>query len=241
MVFKRFKRAYGGQALESALLVALQGALEHRRLCPLMARRRRSKGGSGKKSHATDDYTRRAKSQGYPARSVFKLEEIDRRCKLLKHGQRVLDLGASPGSWTLYAAKKVGSKGSVLAIDLNPLRCELPEHVEFRQGDMYAETQKSLGGLFDVVLSDMAPKTTGQREGDMFRSYELVMGGLSLATGTLKPGGHFVAKIFQGAEFEDARNEFRKHFEQVRVIRPKATRDISYEVFLVGLRFRGES
>ena len=201
-----------------------------------MSRHRRS---SGKKGRAGDVYTQKARREGFPARSVYKLEEIDRRVRLFKHGQRVLDLGASPGSWTLYAAGKVGPKGYVLGIDLKPPRTELPDHAEFRVGDMYEETVESLGGRFDIVISDMAPNTSGQREADMYRSYELVIGALRLAEGTLVPGGHFVAKIFQGAEFEDARAQLRLCFDKVRTLRPKATRDVSYEVFLVGLGFRG--
>ena len=98
-----------------------------------------------------------------------------------------------------------------------------------------------MGGPFDVVISDMAPKTSGQRHADQYRSYELVMRALELTRTVLKPGGTFVAKIFQGAEFEDARNAVREVFEKVRIIRPKATRNESYEVFLVGLSFRPTS
>jgi 23S rRNA (uridine2552-2'-O)-methyltransferase len=95
-----------------------------------------------------------------------------------------------------------------------------------------------LGGPFDLVVSDMAPKTSGQRHADQYRSYELVMRALQLTKAVLEPGGAFVAKIFQGAEFEDARNAVREVFGKVRIIRPEATRDESYEVFLVGLGFR---
>ena len=154
---------------------------------------------------------------------------------------RVLDLGAAPGSWTLYAAKMVGPQGRVLGIDLQEQRTGLPPHASFRIGDMYEETVESLGGPFDVVLSDMAPDTSGQRDADMYRSYELVLGALRLAEGTLVPGGKFVAKIFQGPEYEDARAQLRKSFDKVRTLRPKATKDVSYEVFLVGLGFKPPS
>jgi len=166
---------------------------------------------------------------------VYKLEEIDRRIGLFKKGQRVLDLGASPGSWTLYAAECVGPSGRVLGIDLNDPEAALPPHAEIRTLDAFAVDPKKLGGPFDVVISDMAPKTSGQRHADQYRSYELFVRALGLATLVLEPGGHFVGKIFQGSEFGDARNAVRKAFEKVRVIRPEATRDESYEVFLVGL------
>ena len=156
---------------------------------------------------------------------------------MFKKGQRILDLGASPGSWTLYAAEKVGPQGRVLGIDLKDPDVALPKQAEFRTLDAFEVDPDVLGGPFDAVISDMAPKTSGQRHADQYRSYELVMRALDLATSVLRPGGTFVAKIFQGAEFEDARDALRKHFAKVRIIRPKATRDESYEVFLIGLDF----
>lgn len=166
---------------------------------------------------------------------MYKLEEIDRRVGLFKKGQRVLDLGASPGSWTLYAAERVGPQGRVLGIDLNDPELTLPSHAEIRTLDVFAVRPETLEGPYDVVISDMAPKTSGQRHADQYRSYELFMQALRLATEVLEPGGHFVGKIFQGAEFEQARKAVREAFEKVRIVRPKATRDESYEVFLLGL------
>jgi len=150
----------------------------------------------------------------------------------------VLDLGASPGSWTLYAAERVGQAGRVLGIDLEGSDVALPPHAEIRALDAFEVDPVSLGGPFDLVISDMAPKTSGQRHADQYRSYELVMRALDLAKAVLVPGGAFIAKIFQGAEFEQARDALRAVFEKVRTIRPEATRDESYEVFLVGLGFR---
>ncbi|MBT8469675.1 MAG: RlmE family RNA methyltransferase [Deltaproteobacteria bacterium] len=184
-----------------------------------------------------DHHGRRARREGYPARSVYKLQEIDRRLGLFKKGQRVLDLGASPGSWTLYAAEKVGPSGRVLGIDLNDAELALPAHAEIRVLDAFEADRQSLGGPFDLVISDMAPKTSGQRHADQFRSYELVIRALELGKAVLQPGASFVAKIFQGAEFEEARNALREVFGKVRTIRPDATRDESYELFLVGLGF----
>lgn len=150
----------------------------------------------------------------------------------------MLDLGASPGSWTLYAAERVGQAGRVLGIDLEGSDVALPPHAEIRALDAFEIDPGSLGGPFDLVISDMAPKTSGQRHADQYRSYELVMRALELAETVLVPGGAFIAKIFQGAEFEQARDALRAVFEKVRIIRPEATRDESYEVFLVGLGFR---
>lgn len=150
----------------------------------------------------------------------------------------MLDLGASPGSWTLYAADRVGPTGRVLGLDLKDPEVALPPQAEIRTIDAFEVDPETLGGTFDLVISDMAPKTSGQRHADQFRSFELVMRALDLARDVLVPGGIFVAKIFQGAEFDEARSKLRESFGKVRVIRPKATRDESYEVFLVGLGFR---
>lgn len=150
----------------------------------------------------------------------------------------MLDLGASPGSWTLYAAERVGPTGRVLGLDLHEPELALPPQAEIHALDVFQADPETLGGPFDLVISDMAPKTSGQRHADQYRSYELVMRALEIAKKVLAPGGAFVAKIFQGAEFEDARNALRQVFDKVRVIRPEATRNESYEVFLVGLGFR---
>lgn len=184
-----------------------------------------------------DSFGRKARREGFPARSVYKLEEIDRRVRALHAGQRVLDLGAAPGSWTLYASSKVGSKGRVISIDLSEVRGAMPPNVEWRVGDVATITADELGGVgaFDVVLSDMAPSTTGQRSVDQYRSYELFMHALRIADQTLATKGAFVGKIFQGAEFTDARKSVAALFDEVRIVRPKATRTESYETFLVGL------
>lgn len=149
----------------------------------------------------------------------------------------MLDLGASPGSWTLYAADKVGPRGRVLGLDLKECELVLPAHASTLVADAFAMSVEDLNGPFDVVLSDMAPKTSGQRHADQFRSFELYIRALELASKVLRPGGSFVGKIFQGAEFDEARAKTREHFSKLRVVRPEATRDESYEVFLVGLGF----
>jgi 23S rRNA (uridine2552-2'-O)-methyltransferase len=184
-----------------------------------------------------DRFTRAAKQQGYPARSVFKLEEIDRRVRLLKPGMRVLDLGAAPGSWTLYAAQKVGRGGKLLAVDLAPLAIALPENVVFVQADALALGSDTLAmyAPYDVVLSDMAPSTTGNRLGDQTRSYELFMRALAVAEKLLAPKGAFVGKIFMGEDFPHAQREVKRLFTESRAIRPEGTRTTSYELFLIGL------
>lgn len=189
-----------------------------------------------------DHFTRAAKQQGYPARSVFKLEEIDRRVRILRPGMRVLDLGATPGSWTLYVAQKVGEKGRVLSIDLNPIEVPLPPHVTFVQGDALALDNEALATFapYDVVLSDMAPSTTGNRLSDQTRSFELFMRALAVAEKLVKPGGSFVGKIFMGEDFQNARKELKRIFKEDRGIKPEGTRATSYELFLIGLNRRDD-
>ena len=187
-----------------------------------------------------DHFTDKAKQAGFPARSVYKLEEIDRRVHLLKGGMRVLDLGAAPGSWSLYAAQKVGPSGKLLAVDLQPLRTALPPHATFVQGDALSLDNAALAlhAPYDVVLSDMAPSTTGNRVQDQARSFELFMRALAVASTLTVPGGSFVGKIFMGEDLANARAELRKHFEGEKLIRPEGTRSVSYELFVVGSRRR---
>lgn len=184
-----------------------------------------------------DSFTKAAKAQGFPARSVFKLEEIDRRTRLFRGGQRVLDLGAAPGSWAKYAAQRVGPGGRVLAIDLSEITAVMPPNVERVKGDVFALSQEELGrvGPYDVVISDMAPATTGTRFADQARSFELFMRAVDVAEGALKPGGAFVGKLFMSEDLPKAKERIRKLFTEVRLLRPEATRQQSYEVFLVGL------
>lgn len=184
-----------------------------------------------------DAFTKAAKAQGYPARSVFKLEEIDRRVRLFRHGQRVLDLGATPGSWSLYAAQKIGGNGKLLAIDLTPITVPLSANTTFRQGDALslANDDLALFAPYDVVLSDMAPSTTGSRIADQTRSFELFMRALAVAEALLVPGGAFVGKIFMSDDFKLAKEGVRVLFDEVRAIKPEGTRSTSVELFLVGL------
>jgi len=187
-----------------------------------------------------DRFTRAAKDAGYPARSVFKLEEIDRRIRLFRPGMHVLDLGAAPGSWAMYAAQKVVPGGKILAVDLEPLTTALPPSTVFVQGDALALDNEALGTFapYDVVLSDMAPRTTGFRLTDQTRSYELFMRALAVAATLGKAGGAFVGKIFMSDELPFARAELRKHYGSERILRPEGTRTNSTEVFVVGMEKR---
>jgi 23S rRNA (uridine2552-2'-O)-methyltransferase len=183
-----------------------------------------------------DRFTRAAKAAGFPARSVFKLEEIDRRVRLLKEGMHVLDLGAAPGSWSLYAAQRIGTRGRLLAVDLEALRTALPPHAEYVQGDALSLANEDLARFapYDIVLSDMAPKTTGSRITDQARSYELFVRGLAVAANLGAAGGSFVGKIFMSDDLAAARAELRRHYAVERLIRPEGTRAVSTEIFVVG-------
>jgi 23S rRNA (uridine2552-2'-O)-methyltransferase len=188
-----------------------------------------------------DKYFKKAKQEGFAARSVYKLQEIDQKFKILKPGQTVLDLGASPGSWSQFTSQKIGATGRLLGVDLSPVTVSLPNAV-FIQADLrdlqLEEIFKEHGFTppFDLVLSDMAPKTTGIKSVDQVRSLELCELALDVAKRFLKPGGHFVVKFFHSGEFGQLRNEIKKTFERVEAIKPDSTRSISKEIFLVGFK-----
>ena len=155
-----------------------------------------------------DHYFLKAKREHYPARSVYKLKELDAKFRLLRPGQNVLDLGAAPGSWSLGAAERVGGKGFVLACDIQSTDTVFPPQVEFAQEDIFKrspafEARLAALGPFDVVLSDMAPRTTGTRFTDQARSLELAQEALAVARQWLRPGGHFVVKIFMGPDIQE--------------------------------------
>lgn len=184
-----------------------------------------------------DSKTLDARAKGYPARSVFKLQEIDRRMRLLKAGQNVLDLGAAPGSWSLYASERVGPTGHVYAIDIKPLQQVFGDNVVVLQGDALSLESAVLSAHapYDVVLSDMAPNTSGSKFQDQARSTELFLRALEVAIAHGKPGSHFAAKIFMSGDYKDAEMQVRKAYETVKTIRPEGTRQNSTEVFVVGM------
>jgi 23S rRNA (uridine2552-2'-O)-methyltransferase len=168
---------------------------------------------------------------------VFKLDEIDRRVRLLSPGQHVLDLGAAPGSWSLYSSQRVGAEGRVVAIDLQEITQRFPPNVTVHRADaldLSSEIFQSTAP-YDVVLSDMAPKTSGNKAADQALSFELFEAALGVGKEFGKPGSHFVAKLFMGPDFDAARAQLAAVYVRSQVIRPKGTRQQSKEVFLVGL------
>lgn len=200
-----------------------------------------------------DALYRKAKEEGFLARSVYKLEEIDRDFRLIRPGDWGLDLGCAPGSWLQYAERKVQAKGGrLVGIDLLPVRMSFGPHVKVVQGDLYEtpafallppgapDPRRDPERPFDVVLSDMAPNTTGVRSVDQARSMALAEHALELAGRLLRPGGRFVVKIFEGGDFKAYLGRAGELFDEVKVRRPKGTRVGSIETYVVALRRRGE-
>ncbi len=191
--------------------------------------------------HLTDPYVQRAQKEGYRSRAAFKLLEIDARDHLLKPGMTVVDLGATPGGWSQVAAAR-GCK--VIALDLLPLQ-PLPG-VEFIQGDfredsVLAQLERQLGGRpVGLVISDMAPNISGIDVADQARGMYLAELALEFASDQLQPGGAFLVKVFQGAGFEDFLKLMRSRFERVVSRKPKASRDRSSEVYLLGVGRSGK-
>ena len=186
-----------------------------------------------------DTFFKKAREGGFAARSVFKLEDIDRRFRLLHPGDRVLDLGCRPGSWMQYAVKVVGKHGVVIGLDRQALPAPVPD-TKVLIGDVYVITDEVLldgQRAYDAVLSDMAPDTTGIRSADQARSVALVEEALARAERLLAPGGVFVAKIFQGPEVVVLRKRMETRFSEVHLVKPEASRSSSTELYLVGKGF----
>ncbi len=185
-----------------------------------------------------DTYTTRARKEGFPARSVYKLEEIQKTFRILKRGDRVLDLGCSPGSWLLFASRTVGDEGLVVGVDITPVSVQLPSNVRWVAHDALAwgaSLLEAVGGPFEAVLSDMAPSSTGSKFVDAHRSLELSQSALAVASHVLTSGGAFVCKIFHGPDFKSFSDQAKPLFRRVAHVRPKSTRKASKEIYVVGL------
>ena len=189
-----------------------------------------------------DFYSKQARASGFPARSVWKLEELDRRHRLLRGGMHVLDLGAAPGSWTLYARDRVGDAGSVTAVDLGPRPAALGgagPRLRWLQADVTGAALRGelRGQRFHLILSDAAPATCGIHAVDAARSAELVTAVLNLAGDHLREGGNLVAKVLQGEELPDLLALARGCFARVRTAKPAASRGESSETFLLAFEY----
>jgi len=191
-----------------------------------------------------DRFFRRAKERGLRARSAFKIEEILKRQRLLGPGQAVLDLGAAPGGFLQVLAEVVGPRGIAVGVDQEPIRALGKPWVHTAVVDLLApdaldRIESVHRGRYDLVTSDMAPKTIGVKVTDEARSLELARTALALARSTLRIGGGLVVKVFMGGDFPLFQGEVRQAFAKVLVARPEATRERSFEVYVVGTGFKG--
>lgn len=188
-----------------------------------------------------DHFHRRARDQGFRARAVFKLEELDTKLGLIKPGARVLDLGCAPGSWLQYCQSRAGRGARLVGLDRAPLAAPIGD-ARLLVGDVFTITPAELLGdldAFDLVLSDMAPDTSGIRHLDQARSENLFERALEIAEATLVRGGHFVGKLFQGPEFTNLVQRCRNRFDKVKIIKPQSSRTTSIEQYIVACGFRG--
>ncbi len=188
-----------------------------------------------------DKFFKKAKEQGYRARSAFKLEAIQERFHLIKSGNKVLDLGAAPGSFMQFIRSIVGEKGLVVGIDLKEIKRFKKPNVKSYLGDIFDEPiyqiiEKDTGvGQFDVITSDLAPATTGIRSVDAGRSFQLNEQVLKVAETHLKTGGHVIMKAFPGSDHDQLLALAKKQFKQIKLFRPDAVRKSSREVYVVGI------
>jgi 23S rRNA (uridine2552-2'-O)-methyltransferase len=187
-----------------------------------------------------DPYFKKAKAEGYLARSAYKLQEINERKRLFGPGARVLDLGCAPGAWLQVASEIVGPKGLVVGIDLQEVREAIAPNVRTIQGDIYKTDAPQLtgpaGGLFDAVLSDMAPSTSGH--GDHFLSVRLCRRALEMLPSILRPGGNLTMKVFEGEDYPNLVRDTQSLFREARGFKPKASREVSKEMYLVAHGYR---
>jgi len=186
-----------------------------------------------KQNKRQDSFFNKAKKEGYPARSVYKLKEIDQKYKIIKKGDIVLDLGCAPGSWIMYISEKIGQRGKVLGIDIQEMKIKRRENVEFIKGDAKKVIDSIEIKKFDVVVSDMAPKTTGVKLTDAAKSLELAEEAFKIVQKTLKIKGHFIVKIFESEDTIQFVNILKKYFSIVKRCSPRAIRKQSREFYVV--------
>ena len=192
-----------------------------------------------------DVFYRRAKEEGYRSRAAYKLLEIDRRFHLIRPGDRVVDLGASPGGWLQVAAQLAGKKGRVLGVDIQPIEPLKEENVLVLHADVTSEECQEkiiglLGSQADCVLSDLSPRLSGIHDADVSRSVELVRSALRIASQLLRPGGNFLVKSFVGEELKALSAELKRHFRSLQRARPESTRKGSSELYFCGQGFKKE-
>jgi 23S rRNA (uridine2552-2'-O)-methyltransferase len=194
------------------------------------------------KEHADDEYVKRARQEGYRSRAIYKLQEIDAKDRLLKLGMTVVDLGAAPGGWSQYAARRLGDTGKLIALDILPMDALADVTVlqgDFREQETLERLSQALAGQpVDLVISDMAPNTSGVNAVDQPRMMHLAELTLDFTAHYLRPGGDCLIKIFQGEGFDALLREMRARFSTVRTRKPKASRARSKELYLLARNYR---
>ena len=191
-----------------------------------------------------DHYFKKAKKENYPARSVYKLEEIQKKYRFIKSGDTVLDFGCYPGSWSIYAARVVGPKGLVVGVDLQEVKkisiakaAEIKWFCDDIMSDDIVEKLQETKKSFRVVLSDIAPRTSGNKWVDQQQSVNLARRVLELAVSLLRKDGNFYVKVFEGEDFKEFVDSVRKNFKTVKIVKPKSSRSESREVFVLGMGY----
>ncbi len=191
-----------------------------------------------------DHYFKKAKKEGFPARSVYKLEEAQQKYRLLKKGDTVLDLGCMPGSWSLYASKIIGPTGLVVGVDISKGNINPPAGgaaiqvicADIMEADTIGQVT-AISGKYRVILSDMAPKTTGNKWADQQHSLTLARRVLEIAEQLLAADGNFYCKVFEGEDFKEFVDTVRRQFKMTKIVKPKSSRSESREVFVLGMGF----
>jgi 23S rRNA (uridine2552-2'-O)-methyltransferase len=186
----------------------------------------------------TDAYRLKAQAEGFASRAIYKLKAIDGKYRLFRQGQRVLDLGCAPGSWLQYIAGRVGPQGLVVGVDLDKPRIPLKPPLRFITGDVLSLDFEAIAGIspyFDVIVSDLAPNTSGIKSVDQERSLRLAEHALTTAQKFLAPGGHFLVKIFEGPDTPGLMSRLKEQFKDCHRIKPAGSRPSSKEYYLLGL------
>jgi len=188
-----------------------------------------------------DFYYHKAKKENFPARSVYKLEELNRKLHIIAAGEKVLDIGCAPGSWCKYARAVVGKDGIVVGIDILPVEPAIQKDIIFMQRDVFALAPQDLAHIttaFDCVMSDAAPNTSGDRFTDHQRSLRICEKVWALAQAFLKPGGNLLMKVFQGEDLQPFFRQVSASFKSCKIEKPQSSRKESFEVYIVGLNKR---
>ncbi|HXK32162.1 MAG: hypothetical protein A2Z68_00630 [Candidatus Nealsonbacteria bacterium RBG_13_38_11] len=192
-----------------------------------------------RKDRKQDPYTILAQKQGYPARSVYKLKEIDEKYKIIQKGDSVLDLGSAPGSWLLYISQKIGNKGQAVGVDSEDVKIAGNSNISFIKKDIFDLKEFDFKNKFQSVVSDLAPKTSGVKFLDSEKSLELAEKSFEIAKFVLMPGGNFVCKVFESGASSELFEKVKGHFDSTKRFRPKAVIRTSKEFYIIGKGFKG--